>query len=156
MAILRKDTVRVTEGVSDYPDPYDLGHGFLSYRHLTEAGGLTQFGIAVETLQPGKQSSQQHWEEHEDEFLYMLDGALTVVEDDTETVIHPGDACCWKAGVPVAHVLRNDSGRPVTYLIAGSRLPHNVTHYRGIDLVGTPRGYTHLDGTPYPMKGETE
>ena len=156
MAIFRKDSVPVTEAVSGYPDPWNLGRGFLSYRHLTEAGGLTQFGIALETLHPGKQSSQQHWEEHEDEFLYMLEGELTVIEDESETVIHPGDWCCWKAGVPVAHVLKNRSGKPATYLIAGSRIPKNVCHYPGLDMLATDAGYTHLDGTPYPTKGENE
>ena len=28
-----------------------------------------------------------HWESHEDEFLYMLEGELTVIEDGAETVI---------------------------------------------------------------------
>lgn len=156
MAILRKDSVPETEAVSGYPEPWNLGRGFLSYRHITEAGGLTQFGAAVETLLPGKQSSQMHWEEHEDEFLYLLSGELTVVENGEETVIGPGDACCWKAGVPVAHCLRNHGDRPATYLIVGSRVPHNICHYPGLDLLATSEGFTHLDGTPYPTKGETE
>lgn len=156
MAIFRKDSVPVTEGVSPYPDPYNQGSGNLSFRHITDAGGLTQFGAALETLNPGGVSSQQHWEEHEDEFLYMLDGALTVREVDEETVIHPGDACVWKAGVPVAHQLFNHTDKPAAYLIVGSRKPENICHYRGIDLVGTPDGYTHLDGRPYPKKGKSE
>ena len=73
-----------------------------------------------------------------------------------ETVIHPGDACCWKAGTPVAHTLKNHTGKPAVYLIAGSRNPHNISHYPGLDMIATPRGYTHLDGTPYPAKGENE
>ena len=156
MAIFRKDSVAETTGVSDYPDPWNLGRGHISYRHITEAGGLTQFGAAVETLHPGRQSSQPHWEEHEDEFLYMLDGELTVVEDGVETVIHSGDACCWKAGMAVAHTLRNHTDRPATYLIAGSSNPTNICHYPGLDLLATPDGYTHLDGTPYPPKGDDE
>lgn len=156
MAIFRKDSVPVTEGESGYPAPWNLGRGYLSYRHLTEAGGLTQFGIALETLHPGKQSSLQHWEEHEDEFLYMLEGSLTVLEDETETILHPGDCCCWKAGDPVAHTLRNHTGAPALYLIAGGRQPHNICHYPGLDLLATPTGYTHLDGTPYPKEGESK
>ncbi len=154
--ILRKDSVPVTEGVSGYPAPWNLGRGFLSYLHLTEAGGLTQFGIALETLQPGKQSSQPHWESHEDEFLYLLVGALTVLENGIGTILSPGDACCWKAGDPTAHTLRNHTDQPATYLIAGSRNPQNTTYYPGIDLVATPAGFTHLDATPYPKQGEQE
>ncbi|TBN41253.1 cupin domain-containing protein [Paracoccus subflavus] len=154
--ILRKDSVPVTEAVSDYPEPYNLGRGFLSYRHLTEAGGLTQFGVALETLHPGKQSSQPHWEQHDDEFLYILEGALTVIENGVPTIIHPGDACCWKAGTAVAHTLKNNTDQPAVYLIAGSRNPENICRYPGLDLLATPQGYTHLDGTPYPTKGENE
>ncbi len=156
MAIFRKDSVPQTDVVSSYPDPYNLGRGNLSYSHLTEAGGLTQFGAALETLHPGGQSSQPHWEEHEDEFLFMLSGALTVFEDGVGTVIHPGDACCWKAGTPVAHTLKNHTDQPATYLIVGGRQPHNICHYPGLDLLATPGGFTHLDGTPYPAKGETK
>jgi uncharacterized cupin superfamily protein len=32
-----------------------------------DAGGLTQFGAHVETLQPGSRSSERHWHEVEDE-----------------------------------------------------------------------------------------
>ena len=152
--ILLKDSVPETEGVSSYPAPYDLGRGNLHYRHLTDAGGLTQFGAALEVLHPGGQSSQMHWESDEDEFLYLLTGALTVVENGEETVIGPGDACCWPAGVEVAHMLRNHTDRDATYLIVGARHPGNVCTYPGLDLRGTPDGYTHLDGTPYPREGD--
>ncbi|MEI2807945.1 MAG: hypothetical protein V9G18_19025 [Albidovulum sp.] len=56
MAIFRKGSVAEIEGVSGYPAPFNLGRGHLRYRHVTEAGGLTQFGAAVETLMPGGQS----------------------------------------------------------------------------------------------------
>lgn len=154
--ILRKGSVPETPGFVAYPPPFNLGRGNFSYRHLTEAGGLTQFGIALEVLHPGGQTSQPHWESTQDEFLYLLEGTLTVVEDGTETVITPGDCCCWKAGVPVTHSLRNHSDAPATYLIAGSRTPNNICHYPGLDLLDTPAGFTHLDGTPYPKQGESE
>ena len=40
--------------------------------HLSDAGGLTQFGAHLVTLQPGARSSDRHWHEAEDEFLYLL------------------------------------------------------------------------------------
>lgn len=156
MAIFHVAGVPETHGVSNYPDPYNQGSGNLSWRHLTDAGGLTQFGLALETLHPGGQSSQMHWESDEDEFLFMISGSLTVIEDGEGTVIGPGDFCCWKAGVEVGHTLKNHGGEPATYLILGSRQPRNITTYPGLDLLGTPDGYTHLDGTPYPRKGEDE
>lgn len=152
MAIFRKDTVSLTDTVSGYPDPYNQGSGNKSYRHLTEAGGLTQFGAALETLHPGKQSSQMHWEEHEDEFLDMLNGSLTVIENGDGSVIGPGDACCWKADVPVAHTLSNHTSELAIYLIVGKRHPENICHYPSLDMLATPQGFNHLDDTSYPRR----
>lgn len=152
--ILRRGTVPATVVGASYPAPHVLPAGRLSFAHLTEAGGLGQFGVALETLHPGGQSSQPHWHEAEDEFLYLLDGELTVIEDGVENVLHPGDACCWPAGSPVAHALMNRSGADATYLIAGTRAPVDVVHYPGRDLMHVRDDdfrdrYTHLDGTPF-------
>ena len=154
MTILRRDSVPETEGISSYPGPYNLGRGKLFYRHLTLAGGLSQFGAALERLEPGGQSSQPHWHEREDEFLFMLDGTLTVVEDGEETEIGPGDACCWPAGDTTAHTLKNTGDAPALYLIVGSRDPDEICHYPGRDMIATPEGYTHLDGTPWTVEAE--
>ena len=150
--ILRKASVPLTEGWSSYPDPYNQGDGNIAWRALGDAGGLPQYGVALETIRPGGVSAQMHWESHEDEFLYMLEGEITVVEDGVETVIGPGDACAWKCGGPPAHTLRNHTDRPATYLIMGTRHPENVATYPGLDLLATPDGFTRLDGTPYPKR----
>ena len=103
------------------------GHESLRY---SDAGGLTQFGAYVQTLQPGSpRDSERHWHEEEDEFLYMLSGEATVVEDDGAHVLRPGDAACWPAGVANAHQVVNRSGAPCTYLIFGTRMAHDVVHY---------------------------
>ena len=152
MAIIRKDSVETTVAPSFYPAPYDLGPGNQSYARLSDAGGLTQFGALLETLHPGGQSSQMHWEDREDEFLFMLEGEVTVIEDGVPTIIGPGDACCWKAGSQVAHCLRNHTDRDARYLIVGTRDRANTTHYPGLDMLATADGYTHLDGSPYTKK----
>ncbi len=95
----------------------------------SECGGLTQFGAYVETLPPGSWSSDKHWHELEDEFLLVLSGELTVIEDDTTHVLTPGDAACWPAGSGVAHHAVNRSAAPCSFLIMGSRVPRDVVHY---------------------------
>ena len=154
MTIVRKGTVPPKEAKSSYPDPYNLGSGNISYLALSDAGGLTQFGAYLESLEPGRQSSQLHWHEKEDEVLYLLQGTLTVVEDGREETIEPGDACAWKAGEPAGHTIRNDGDAPAIYLIVGSRADGEVCHYPGIDLRAEPGGYVHLDGKPYPPRGD--
>src|SRR6187402_2462844 len=70
---------------------------------LSAAGGLSQYGAYVQTLHPGARSSNSHWHEGEDEFLYVLSGSLTVTEGAEDHVLQAGDVACWPAGVPIAH-----------------------------------------------------
>lgn len=46
-------------------------------------------------LPPGNWSSQRHWHSHEDEFVYVLEGELTLIEDDGETVLRAGDCAAF-------------------------------------------------------------
>jgi uncharacterized cupin superfamily protein len=41
---------------------------------VSEAAGLTQFGVFVEILQPETCSSIKHWHCAEDEMVYVLEG----------------------------------------------------------------------------------
>lgn len=121
---------------------------------LSDAGGLTQFGAFTETLMPGARSGQRHWHAEEDEFLYTLDGVVTLHENHGATDLPPGSCVCWPAGVPNAHQLENRTDRPVTYFVAGSRLPEDEVTYPDIDLhyirKGGLRSLLHKDGEPYP------
>jgi hypothetical protein len=49
---------------------------------LSDAGGLTQFGAFPKSCIPAAQTSLRHWHEEEDEFLYVLDGTVTLLEND--------------------------------------------------------------------------
>jgi uncharacterized cupin superfamily protein len=121
---------------------------------ISDEGGLSQFGAFTETLMPGAQSSQRHWHTDEDELVYILNGTVTLIENDGPHSLHPGAVACWPAGVPNAHCLRNDTDAPVTYLIVGSRMADDTVTYPDIDLHYTRKGglrtLTHKDGTPYP------
>lgn len=104
-------------------------HGPYTALRLSQLGGLQQFGAYVETLEPGAESAERHWHEREDEFLYVLAGEATVIEDDGEHLLQPGDCACWPAGVPNAHHVVNRSAAPCSYLIVGTRMAHDVCHY---------------------------
>ena len=95
----------------------------------SDAGGLTQYGAYVQTLQPRPRSLDRHWHEEEDEFLYVISGEATVVEEDGEYTLRPGDAACWPAGVANAHQVVNRSDEPCTFLIFGTRMARDVVHY---------------------------
>jgi uncharacterized cupin superfamily protein len=105
------------------------GFGTADTAKLSDAGGLTQFGAHVQTLQPGARSANRHWHEKEDELLYVLSGEVTVIEDDGPHTLYPGDSAVWAAGVPNGHHAINQSSEPCSYLVVGTRLTHDVCHY---------------------------
>ncbi len=111
--------------------------------NLGDAGGLTQFGVAIETLRPGSRSSERHWHEAQDEFLMMLGGEAVLVEEGGETTLRAGDFAAWQAGVANAHRLINRSDRDIRFLVVGMRTASDVVHYPDLGR----RKETHSDGT---------
>jgi uncharacterized cupin superfamily protein len=135
--------VRAAEARPDASTPdQEAALGAFTARLFSDTGGLAQFGAFTETLAPGAFSSHRHWHEQEDEFLYVVDGTPTVIENDGPHALAPGDAACWPAGVPNAHHVQNRSDAPCTYLVIGTRLPSDTVHYAEIDRI-----YRRIDGT---------
>ena len=122
-------------------------------RAIGRAAGLLKIGLHVKRVPPGHRISWPHAESHEEEFVYVLEGEITLVEDGGETLLKPGDAAGWKAGVANGHMLVNKSSRDAVYLEIGSRLPRERAHYPDYDLLYTrdENGIkvTHRDGKPY-------
>ena len=88
---------------SGYPVPFDEPCAERTRRRLGAAGGLRDFGVNLMTLPAGGWSSQRHWHSHEDEFVYVLEGELTLIEDGSETVLLAGDV--WPIILPNLAVL---------------------------------------------------
>ena len=105
------------------------GFGAMETASFSDSAGITQYGAYLQTLQPGARSSTRHWHEQEDEFIYVVSGRVTVVENDGPHLLESGDAACWPAGVPNAHHVLNESSEPCSYLIVGTRVTHDICHY---------------------------
>lgn len=136
-----------------YPAPFNKAVEGRSRKRLGNAIGLDQFGVNLCTLKPGAASSLRHWQHGEDEFVYILQGEVVLCEDGGETVLKPGDAAGWKAGVPNGHCLINRSDRNAVFIEVGTRAPSEKVTYPDIDMLfersGTSRRYTHKSGEPY-------
>lgn len=92
--------------------------------------GLTQFGVNRVMLEPGSMSALRHWHEGEDEFVFVLEGTLTLVDDNGEHELEADSFVGFPAGVPNAHHLVNHSEKPAVYLAVGSRKPGaDTVHY---------------------------
>jgi len=138
---------------TNYPTPYDRVVVGRQRKRLGNAAGLDQFGVNLTTLKPGAASALRHWHEKEDEFVYILEGEVVLIDDDGETVLRPGDAVGFKANTRNGHQLVNRSNRDALFLEVGTRSKHERVEYAEVDLLvlRDERGarYTHKDGTPY-------
>jgi uncharacterized cupin superfamily protein len=136
---------------SGYPAPFHMPCVARVRKRLADVANLTQFGVNLTRLPAGTWSSQRHWHRLEDEFVYVLEGELTLVTDGGEEVLKAGDCAGFKAGDPNGHHLQNRSAKDAVYLEIGSRLKGDDVHYPYIDLKhsGARDCFTHVNGEPY-------
>ena len=71
-------------------------------QRIGDACGITHYGVNKTTLPPGASSALRHWHQNEDEFIYVLEGELTVVSDAGEQVLTPA----WRPASPPASPTR--------------------------------------------------
>jgi uncharacterized cupin superfamily protein len=120
----------------DWPDPIKP-HLFLgkSEGRLGKLVGMTQFGVNYVALEPGACSALRHWHEGEDEFVYVLDGTLTLIDDNGEHELAAGSFAGFPAAIANAHHLVNDSNASATFFVVGSRRPgEDTVHYPDDEL----------------------
>jgi uncharacterized cupin superfamily protein len=152
MPVIDLAAVPVKTG-SIYPAPFAAMMAGRSSLRLGQAGGLTQFGVNLVTLEPGALSSLRHWHRHEDEFVMVTEGECTLIDDAGEHVMRPGDCAAFPAGDPNGHHFVNRTDRPARFLVIGSRAPVEVVTYCDHDLMVTVADgtatFTRKDGTAY-------
>jgi uncharacterized cupin superfamily protein len=103
-------------------------------RALGDFFGLTQYGVNLTTLAAGSWSSHRHWHENEDEFVFVVKGEITLIDDAGEHLLTPGMCAGFKAGVRNGHHLVNKTTTPVTYLEIGTRAPIERAYYPEADM----------------------
>lgn len=117
-----------------YPSPFDVICEGRDKRALGNALGLTNFGVNLVTLKPGAASAQRHWHSHQDEFVYVIDGDITLVSDAGEQVLGKGIIAGFPAGVADGHHLVNRGAADASYLEIGDRTEGDDCSYPDIDL----------------------
>ncbi len=141
---------------SIYPEPYATMMQGRSSLRLGDAGGLTQFGANLVTLQPGAMSSLRHWHLREDEFVMVTMGECVLVEDEGETLMRPGDCAAFPANTPNGHHFLNRTAEVAQFLVVGTRAAQETATYSDVDLMVqfTPgekgrADFTYKDGTEW-------
>jgi uncharacterized cupin superfamily protein len=147
----------VTRGSTVYPEPFAATTKGREKTALGDLVGLTQFGVNLTRLKPGAASALRHWHDNEDEFVYVLEGEVVLIEDGGATLLRPGDAAGFRASVAVGHQFVNRSAGDAVFLEIGARAANERAHYPDIDLSyvredGKGR-FFHKSGEPYEGRG---
>jgi uncharacterized cupin superfamily protein len=137
-----------------FPEPLASHMKGRSRHPLGNPFGLTNFGVNLTSLSPGCISAPRHSHSHQDEFVYILEGAPVLVTNAGETSLRPGMCAGFKAGSGNAHHLRNRSDTTVVYLEIGDRTAGDVVTYPDDDvqIVQVPDGRLQVvrkDGSPF-------
>jgi len=137
---------------SGYPGKMAAEVGGRAAQRLGDASGLTQFGVNLVRLNPGDLSSLRHYHMEQDEFLMVTQGTCTLIDDDGEHELLPGDCASFPAGDANPHHLVNKSDKPAEFLVVGTRTPTETGYYGDIDMMVTDNGdgfkFTRKDGSP--------
>ena len=151
MPKIQIDAVPERRGVG-YPEPFAALSAHRRRKKLGEAGDLTDFGVNLTRLPPGEWSSQRHWHSHEDEFVFLLEGELVLIENGGETALRAGDAAAFPKGNEDGHHMVNRSNFDAVYLEIGSRHPEDTTTCSDVDMMSANADgrFVHKDGTPFP------
>jgi uncharacterized cupin superfamily protein len=137
---------------SGYPEPYRSRVAGRHRRRLGDHAGLKNFGVNLTRLDPGSESSMRHWHVKQDEFIYVLEGELTLVTDAGRQTLRAGMAAGFAAGSGDGHQLVNEGKRPAVYLEIGDRTAGDGVTYTDVDLaarmVDGKWTFTRKDGKP--------
>ncbi|MEQ9554549.1 MAG: cupin domain-containing protein [Rhodospirillales bacterium] len=138
---------------STYPEPFFSRMAGREKRQLGDLFGLGNFGVNLTRLAPGGESALLHRHTRQDEFVYILEGAPTLVTEDGETELSPGMCAGFPAGGS-AHHLVNRTAADVLYLEVGDRTPGDAASYPRDDIQARMGDdgkwlFTRKDGSPY-------
>ena len=98
--------------------------------------GARDLGGTVYELPPGQSNCPYHYEYGAEEWLIVLDGAVTVRHPDGERTYEPGDVVCFPEGPDGAHKLTNRGDATVRVLMLSTMREPNVAVYPDSDKLG--------------------
>jgi len=135
----------------DAIEPFERQHQFndnavRSTRTLGTLVGLERIGVHLVRLAPGRESTQFHYHDADEEFLYVLAGR-GVAEIGAHTYeVGPGDFMGFPAPSE-GHSLRNPFDEDLVYLMVGERNANDVVHYPRIrrSMLKGPAGRRWVD-----------
>ncbi|RAS26410.1 putative cupin superfamily protein [Paraburkholderia bryophila] len=138
---------------SNYPEPFASRMNGRTKKSLGDPFGLSQFGVNLTTLEQGAATALHHRHSLQDEWVYVLQGEVTLHIGGDELPMKAGMCVGFRAGSD-AHHIENRSPVHAVILEVGSRTQGDEVSYPTDDLVAVmnPAGkwvFEHKDGRPY-------
>lgn len=138
---------------SNYPQQFKYAVAGRVKKRLGDAARLQNFGVNLVRLAPGSCSTLRHWHTCQDEFIYVLEGEVTLITNLGEQVLKSGMAAGFPAGDADGHHLINHTDSDVVYLEIGDRTSGDSVNYPDDDLIAkaSEKGwiFTHKNGELY-------
>ncbi len=141
---------------STYPPQFQSQVRGRIKRRLSARAGLGNLSVLVVELPPGVATSLRLWQTTEDEFAYVLEGHPTLVTDDGEVQMGPGESVGFPAGRPIGHHFVNKTTSLARLLeVASIAPPGNESVYTQEDLLliaspdGARRVFVNRKRIPY-------
>ena len=108
-------------------------NGVRMTRSLSDACGMTQLGVHLVRVEPGRESTEYHTHSHDEEWVYILSGRATAEIGDRKVEVKTGDFMGFVAG-SAPHTMRNETDESLVYLVGGTRHHYDVVDYprRGV------------------------
>lgn len=103
-------------------------------RGLSDAAGMQRIGVHLVRLEPGRESTQFHYHDADEEFLFVLEGRGIAELGDREVEVGPGDFMGFPAPSE-PHSLRNPFDEDLVYLMGGERNANDLVHYPRIGRI---------------------
>ena len=142
---------------SNYPQPFLSRMAGREKRALGNIFGLRSCGVNLTRIAPGGMSALMHSHSRQDELVYVLEGAPTLVTPSGDAQLGPGMCAGFPAGGEAHHIV-NRTSRDVLILEIGDRSDGDEASYPQDDIhaamgADAKWSFTHKDGTPYKNEG---
>lgn len=88
-------------------------------RAIGQAAGLLRIGLHLKRVAPGRRTSWPHAESNEEEFVYVIAGAIDCWVDGNLHRMNAGDLAAFPAGTGIAHAFINNGSADALLLVGG-------------------------------------
>ena len=117
---IRPPFIRSTDEIAESRHLYPQSNEPMGpMRRLGKEAGLERMGVNIQRLPPGSRSSWPHAEENEEEFVYVISGAVDAWIDGHLHPMLAGDLAAFPAGTGISHCFINNSDEEVVLLVGG-------------------------------------